>query len=53
MSEGTLDPVVGAGHVGETWENLALHHKKVLVAEKRDSVVEQGELAVLEGKVYH
>ena len=51
MSEGTSNPVVGAGHIGETWENLALHHKKVLVAEQRDSLLEQGELAALEGKV--
>ena len=53
MAEIAHDPLVGVGHGGETWENLALHHKKVLSAEKHERLLEQpGELAALEGKVY-
>ena len=53
MAEIAHDPLVGVGHGGETWENLALHHKKVISAEKHERFLEQpGELAALEGKVY-
>ena len=53
MAEKAHDPLVGVGHGGDTWENLALHHKKVISAEKHERLLEQpGELAALEGKVY-
>ena len=53
MAETSHDPLVGVGHGGETWENLALHHKKVISAETHERLLEQpGELAALEGKVY-
>ena len=53
MAETPHDPLVGVGHGGETWENLALHHKKVISVEKHERLLEQpAELAALEGKVY-